>query len=96
MFDMTRIEGAFKRNPTAEVIEFVNYNDGGPFGLSSDGRELKILDEIARVLAELPNAKTEGGHVTHEGYHIYGKGEYDIRDDSHKYKARVHRPAQNQ
>jgi hypothetical protein len=96
MFDMVGIVDTIKRNPTVEVIEFVNYNDGGPFRLSSDGRELKILNEVARVLAELPNAKTEGGHVTPEGYHIYGEGGYDAIEGSHKCKARVHRPAQNQ
>ena len=94
-FDMAGIKDAFNRNPTVEVIEFVNYNDGGDFRLSSDKRELRILNEVACVLAELPNAKTEEGHVTQEGYHIYGKGGYDSSDDSHKYEARVHRPAQN-
>jgi hypothetical protein len=96
MFDMTRIEGAFKRNPTVEVIEFVNYHDGGDFGLSSDKRELRILDEVALVLAELPNAKTQGGHVTQEGYRIYGQGGYSFKKDSFEYKARVYRPKQSQ
>ena len=96
MFDMTKIESAFKRNPTVQVIEFVSYNDGGPFGLSSEGRELKILDEVARILAELPNAKTKEGHVTPEGYCIYGEGGFSFKAGSHQHKARVHRPALSQ
>jgi hypothetical protein len=79
----------FNDNRDVEVIEMVGYNDGGPFGLSSDGRKLKILDNnFARQLAGLPGSNTEAGHISDEGYCI--RGGYVIDADSHK--ASVHRP----
>ena len=81
----------FNDNPNVEIIEVVGYKDGGPFGLSSDGRRLKILDSnFARQLTELPDTDTETGHITDEGYCIHGV--YSIREDSHK--ASVYRLSQ--
>jgi hypothetical protein len=49
----------FQDNPTVKVIEVVGYNDGGPFGIYSNGEILKILDEdFARALTDLPGANT--------------------------------------
>lgn len=74
--------------PAVEIIEVVGYDDGQPFGLSSDGLKLKICDDnFACQLANLPGANTEAGHITDEGYHI--RGGYDISKDSHR--AWVHR-----
>jgi hypothetical protein len=78
----------FNDNPDVEVIEVVGYNDGGPFGLSSGGRKLKILDDnFAGQLAKLPGANTEAGHITDEGYCIHG--DYVVTED--RYKASVYR-----
>jgi len=82
------ITDIFNVNPDVEVIEVVDYEDGGPFGLSSGGRILKILDaDFARKLAELPDAITETGHITDKGYCIHGC--YRIHKKS--YKAFVNR-----
>ena len=78
----------FNENPDVEVIEVVGYDDGGPFGLSSGGRKLKILDDnFARQLAELPDSNTKAGHITDDGYCIHGF--YVINED--RYKASVSR-----
>jgi len=62
----------FNDCPQVDVVEVVSYNDGGPFGLSSDGRKLKILDDnFARQLASLPGADGDG-HITLQGYVIRG------------------------
>lgn len=75
-----------------EIIEVAGYDDGQPFGLSSDRRKLKIYDDnFARQLANLPDANTEAGHITDEGYYI--RGGYDISKDAHR--AWVHRQAMN-
>lgn len=78
----------FNDYPAVEIIEVVGYDDGQPIGLSSDGRKLKLYDDnFARQLANLAGANTEAGHITDEGYHIWGG--YDIRTNS--YGASVHR-----
>jgi len=80
----------FSKYPNVEVIEVVGYKDGGPFGLSSDGHKLKILDDnFARHLARLPDSNTEAGHITEEGYYIHG--DYVITED--RYEAFVCRLA---
>lgn len=80
----------FNDNPEVEVIDVAGYDDGQPFGLSSDGHKLKIYDDnFARQLANLPGANTEAGHITDEGYYI--RGGSDISKDSHR--AWVHRQA---
>lgn len=77
----------FTDNPDLEVLEVVSSNDGGAFGLSANGRKLKILEEnFARQLAELPDADTETGHITDEGYSVHAG--YSILEGS--YKASVH------
>ena len=77
----------FTDDPGVDVLEVVS-SDGGPFGLSADGRRLKIFDNnFARQLAGLPNANTEAGHITDEGYCIHGG--YSIQEGS--YKASVRR-----
>ena len=82
------IADIFNVNPDVEVIEVVGYEDDEPFGLSSGGRILKILDaDFARKLAELPDASTETGHISDKGYCIHGC--YRTHDDS--FKAFVHR-----
>ena len=64
----------FNDYPGVEVIEVVGHDNDGQFGLSSDGRKLKILDDIfARQLAKLPHSNTETGHITDEGYCIRGR-----------------------
>lgn len=79
----------FNENPTVEVIEVVDYDDGRPFGISADGRKLKIFDDniFARQLAQLPGANTAAGHITDEGYYV--RGGSDIISAS--YGAFVHR-----
>lgn len=73
----------FNDYPDVEVIEVLGYDDGGPFGLYSDGRKLKIHDfNFARQLAGLPGSNTETGHVTGEGYYIHGG--YNIREGAPK------------
>jgi hypothetical protein len=67
------LKDIFNDYPNLEVIEVLGYDDGWPFGLSSDGRKLKIHDlNFASQLAELPDSGTEIGHVTDEGYCIRG------------------------
>jgi hypothetical protein len=78
----------FTDYPGVDVLEVVSSNDGGPLGLSADGRRLKILDDnFARQLAGLPNANTESGHITDEGYCVHGG--FSVREYS--YKASVRR-----
>lgn len=78
----------FNKYPDVEVIDVVGHDDGGQFGISSDGRNLKIPDgDFARQLAELPHSDTETGHITDEGYCICGG--YSIKE--YCYKASVYR-----
>ena len=80
----------FNSNPEVEIIEIVGYDDGKPFGLSSNRQKLKIHDEnFARQLSSLPGANTEAGHTTNEGYII--RGGFNINESS--YKAFVYRKA---
>ena len=81
----------FNSNPEVEIIEIVGYDDGEPFGLSSNRQKLKIHDEnFACQLSSLPGANTEAGHTTtNEGYII--RGGFNIKESS--YKARVYRKA---
>lgn len=64
----------FLENPEVNVIEFVGFKDNGPFGLSSGGKKLKIFEKegFAHLLAKLPGAETEEGHISDEGYCIRG------------------------
>ena len=73
----------FNNNPEVETVEVFGYDDGKPFGLSSNGRKLKIHNEnFARQLSALPDANTEAGHTTDEGYCI--RGGFNIYKSSHK------------
>jgi hypothetical protein len=50
----------FTGYPGVDVLEVVSSDDGGPFGLSADGRRLKILDDnFAQQLAGLPERGTQ-------------------------------------
>jgi hypothetical protein len=61
----------FNENPNVEEIEVVGYKDGGPWGLSEDGRKFRIGDDdLARMLFELPGSDTAAGHITAEGYQV--------------------------
>ena len=78
----------FTDYPGVDVLEVVSSDDGGPFGLYADGRRLKILDDnFARQLAGRPNANTEAGHITDEGYCVHGG--FSVQEYS--YKASVRR-----
>jgi hypothetical protein len=79
----------FNEFPEVEVIEFVSYDDGGPFGLSCEGRKLKIGNDpdFAKKLATLEGANTETGFISGDGYYIHGS--YDFNADG--YKAYVYR-----
>lgn len=80
----------FNNNPEVETVEVFGYDDGKPFGLSSNRRKIKIHDEnFARQLSSLPGANTEAGHTTNEGYII--RGGFNINESS--YKAFVYRKA---
>ena len=82
----------FNDHPEVEIIEVVGRDDGGQFGLSSDGRKLKIHDDIfARQLAELPHSNTDTGHITDEGYCIRGKSV--ITEDCYKAWTYRHSPS---
>jgi hypothetical protein len=73
----------FNDYPDVEVIEVLGYDDGESFGLSPDGRKLKLYDlNFARQLAELPGSNTETGHITDDGYYI--RGGYSIREGAPK------------
>ena len=91
---MTRtLTEIFNDYPDVEVLEVVGYEDCKLSGLSSDGHKLRIIDnEFASQLAELPDANTEKGHITVEGFYIYAS--YKIIQDS--YKASVYRLLQEQ
>jgi hypothetical protein len=73
-----QLDEIFNEHPGVEVIDFVSYNDDGPFGLSCDGRKLKIGHDpaFAKELATLEGAGTETGFITEEGYYIYGHSGY--------------------
>ncbi len=74
----------FNENPHIEVIEVVSRDDGQPFGISSDGRKLKVCDDdLARQLAQLPGANTHAGHILNEGYSV--RGGSDIINDLSRY-----------
>jgi len=76
------IADIFSDNPTVEIAEFVGYEDGGVFGLSSDGRSIKIFDAgFAKQLSELPGANSDSGHITIEGYCVHGK--FNIDNDAY-------------
>ena len=76
----------FDENPELQKIEVTGHNDGQPYGLSSDGRKLRICDyELARDLANIPGA--DSGHTTEEGYYV--RGAFIINEDS--YRASAHR-----
>lgn len=70
----------FQDHPSIEVLKVVGCDDGGPWGLTSDGRELRIADaNFARQLAELPHVETEAGHILEEGFLVHGR--YDVIPD---------------
>jgi len=73
----------FNDYPDVEVIEVLGYDDGESFGLSSDGRKLKLHDvNFAHQLTGLPGSNTETGHVTDDGYYI--RGYCNIREGAPK------------
>lgn len=61
MFDMTGIEDSFRRNPTAEVIEFVNYNDGGLLVYLQTGGNSRFLMKSPVSLRNYRTQKPRGG-----------------------------------
>lgn len=69
---MRPVADIFEAHPTVTVIEVVDYEDGGLFGVSEGGTKLKIWNDegVARRLSDLPGAMTKEGHVTDEGFRV--------------------------
>jgi len=77
------LDELFQRNPDADIIIFVDYDDGGPYGLH--GNILKIgperTENTARFYASMPASQTENGLIE-AGMII--RAEYIFERDGHQ------------